>query len=105
MSENIHDVTGQGRTGADLLKQMEKIGLRGGGGGPYDPSVEQRVANLEKRMDRVETKLDTLNERVAEVSGKVSMLPGYPGIAIIMTIVGGALLVVSRLFPAGPPSP
>lgn len=63
-------------------------------------------------MDRVERKLDTLNDKVGDLStkigeliGKVGMLPGYPGIGVMMGLVGGALLIVSRLFPAGPPTP
>lgn len=72
--------------------------LRQGGGGPYDPTMEQRVAGLEKRMDRVEAKLDTLNERTARMEGEISRLPGYPGlITICGVLIGLAGLIVRFL--------
>lgn len=85
----------------ELSEQLDK--LKSGGNGPYDGGMDKRIEQLEKRVESMDTKLNTLNEKVAETSGKISMLPGYPGIAIILSIVGGALLAVSRLFPAVPP--
>ena len=40
-------------------------------------------------MKGVKARLGNLEKAVAELSGKVSLLPGYPCIAVIMTIVGG----------------
>lgn len=80
--------------------------LTKGGGGGDSGGMDPRIDILEKRTDRLEGKLDSISEDIAglradlaELKGKISMLPGYPGIAIIMTIIGGALLVVARLFP------
>ena len=55
---------------------------------------------MEKRLARFEAKQDTLLERIGVIEGKISMLPGYPGIAVIMTIVATALGVVLRFLPA-----
>ena len=67
----------------------------GDGGG----NMEQRVTAIEKRLDRFETKQDTLLERIGSVEGKVSMLPGYPGIAVIVSIIVGAVGLALKFLP------
>jgi len=67
--------------------------------------LEHRVQHLENDVSEIKGDVKDVRDRLAKIEGKVDMLPGYPGIAVIMTIVGGALLIVSRLFPAGTPSP
>lgn len=53
-----------------------------GGPGGQDGDMEQRVAAVEKRMDRVA-------ETVARIEGEVSRLPGYGGIALIIGLIVG----------------
>ena len=65
--------------------------------------LEDKVQGLDGKVEKLNDSVQSLREAVAKIEGKISMLPGYPGIATIMAIVGGALLIVSRLFPAAPP--
>lgn len=92
------------------LPDQESKGLIGGGGGgnspsgpsgPYDGALEERVNRLESDIAEVKGDLKTALRDIAEIKGKISMLPGYPGIAVIMAFVGGALLVVQRLVAMG----
>lgn len=92
----------------EFLEQLENL-KKGGGGGTFE-GMEARIAQLEKDVSELKSDSKTIISSIGELKGdngelrgKISMLPGYPGIAVIMTIVGGALLVVSRLFPAGTP--
>lgn len=63
--------------------------------------MEVRVSRLEADMAEVKSDMKAVRSDLAELKGKVSMLPGYPGITVIMALIGGALLIVSRLFPSG----
>lgn len=52
----------------------------------------QRVENLEKRMDRVEGKLDVLSHDVAEMKGKLSQMPTtFQMVSIVAAIMGAAV--------------
>ena len=70
------------------------------GGGGTD-KLEQRVMRLETDMTEVKADLKAIRSGVAALKGKVSMCPGYRGIAVIMVIVGGALLAMQRLVEMG----
>jgi hypothetical protein len=76
---------------------------RMGGTEPPGDGMEYRVQRLEADMSEIKSDMKAVRSDLAELKGKVSMLPGYPGIATIMALVGGALLVVARLFPSGTP--
>lgn len=65
--------------------------------------MEHRIQRLEGDMSEIKSDMKAVRSDLAELKGKVSMLPGYPGIATIIALVGGALLIVSRLFPSGTP--
>lgn len=59
--------------------------------------LEERVKRLENEVGELRKDIGSMRADVAELKGKVSMLPGYPGIAVIVTIVGGALLAMQRI--------
>jgi len=80
-------------------------GKSGGGGGPEDPTFEQRVARLERILERLEPKItellltgakqtdvQKLHLEIAEIKGKLSMLPTWWMliVAIIATWSAGA---------------
>ncbi len=65
--------------------------------------MEVRVERLENDMSELKADMKVVRADLAELKGKVSMLPGYPGIATVMALVGGGLLIVSRLFPGAAP--
>ncbi|OWJ79356.1 hypothetical protein [Haematobacter genomosp. 1] len=48
-----------------------------------------RVASLESDMKEVKADMKVLRTDVAELKGKVSMLPGYGGIALIVGLIVG----------------
>lgn len=54
------------------------------GGGGDDRMLEARVGRLEEDMREVKADLKVIRHDVAELKGKVSNLPGYPGIALIV---------------------
>lgn len=55
--------------------QFESKGLSsGGGGGTYD-GMEARVASLEKKFDKIESKLDSIATDMAYIKGKIDGLP------------------------------
>ena len=106
MANNVKDMTGAGRSIDDIMAQVESLqnpdraSHSGGGGGS---GMEYRIRCLEEDMSELKSDMKIVRSDLAELKGKVSLLPGYPGIASIMALVGGALLIVSRLFPAGTP--
>ncbi|RBO51932.1 hypothetical protein DSD19_17710 [Rhodovulum sp. BSW8] len=64
--------------------------------------LEQRVKHLEDEVKEMRGDVRALRDDVAEMKGKISMLPGYPGLAVLMAGIGSALLAASRLFPPLP---
>lgn len=52
-------------------------------------------------MEGLDARVREVEVMLSEISGKISMLPSYPGLAVVMTVVGGALLVVFRALPTG----
>ena len=84
--------------------------LDGGGGGPYDPSMELRIASLEHRLTSIEAALDkadrglyTLDGRlrsvetgIASIAGKLDMLSSQlvsklPSWWQMLALFGGAM--------------
>lgn len=64
----------------------------GGGGGGDMTELTRRVGDLEKRVDRVEGKIDLLSQDVAEIKGKLSQMPTtfqmltwFVGVSIALT--------------------
>lgn len=84
-----------------LLRDFDNL-KKGGGGGTYD-GMEARVKRLEDDVSEIKADMKDVRDRIARVEGEIRRLPGYPGIATIVALVGGGLLIVSRLFPGGTP--
>ncbi|KFI27797.1 hypothetical protein CN97_00890 [Haematobacter massiliensis] len=55
-----------------------------------------RVQALEKRMERVEDKLDALGNRLSKMEGEISRLPGYPGLFVICASLVGVVGLLVR---------
>jgi hypothetical protein len=51
---------------------------------------EERVKRLESDVAGLRSDVKAVRADLAELKGRVSVLPGYPGIAVIMAIVSGA---------------
>lgn len=79
------------------------IALTKGRGGVDSEGMEPRIAEPEADLADVKSDLVDVKAGLAKLQGEVSRLPGYPGIATITALVGGGLLIVSRLFPTGTP--
>jgi hypothetical protein len=69
----------------------------GSHGGDGFAVLEERVKRLEADVTELKGDMKALRADLAELKGTVRMLPGYPGIAVIMSIVGGALLLAQRV--------
>ncbi len=73
------------------------------GGGGSD--VEARLTALEKSMERVTAKVDSMSERLSRMEGEITRLPGYPGlivvlgafVALISTIVGVGTFLINTV--------
>ena len=98
---------------ADIIKHPRATGT--GGGGPDGPMLEQRIGRLEERMERIErilmelrpkiteilltgakqSDLQAMRVEIAEIKGKVSMLPTWWMflLGIVATWGAGAALV------------
>ena len=61
--------------------------------------LEARVGRLEDDMKEVKTDMKAVRSDLAELKGKVSMLPGYPGIALVVGVIGAALTISSKFIP------
>jgi hypothetical protein len=73
------------------------------GGGGSD--MEARLTALERSVDRVTTKVDSLGERMSRIEGEIARLPGYPGlivvlgafVALISTVVGVGTFMLNAM--------
>lgn len=84
--------------------ETESRGGPGGGGN----MLEARVARLEEDVKELRVDMKAVRSDIAEIKGKVSMLPGYGGIALVVgVIVGLSTLaqVAAKFLPSLPPSP
>ena len=78
-------------------------GQSASGGGGSD--VEARLAALEKSVERVTGKVDSVAERLSRMEGEIARLPGYPGlivvlgafVALISTIVGVGTFLINNI--------
>jgi hypothetical protein len=89
----------------------------GGGGGPYDPTLDQRVAILEKKIDRIEVKLEKhdeafrriedalkalidIREKVAHIDGRLNNIPTFwqtfSLMAMLLIGIAGLIFTASR---------
>ncbi len=67
--------------------------------------VEARLTALEKSMERVTAKVDSMSERLSRMEGEITRLPGYPGlivvlgafVALISTIVGVGTFLINTV--------
>ncbi|MBW7920930.1 MAG: hypothetical protein H3C51_02385 [Rubellimicrobium sp.] len=67
--------------------------------------LEQRIQGLEYEVGGLRRDISATRADLAELKGKVSMLPGYPGIAVIVTIIGGLLAIAQYLVGSGAAGP
>lgn len=104
MSRNDSNVTG---INAEIHKKMLELAAQGdslksgGGGGTFD-GMEERVKHLEDDMREIKTDMKAVRSDLAELKGKVGMLPGYPGIALIMGVFVALGTLIQKLLPALP---
>lgn len=68
--------------------------------------MEYRVAALEKDLGDIKsevkslrTELSSVSTNVAEIKGKVSMMPGYTGITVIVGLIGALVVLAVRFLP------
>ena len=65
--------------------------------------LEARIGRLEEDVKDLKSDMKAVRTDLAELKGKVSMLPGYGGIALIVGIIGGLLTLVTKFLPSGSP--
>lgn len=70
----------------------------GGGGGTFD-GMEARVKHLEDDMKEVKADLKALMKDVAEIKGKIGMLPGWGGLMLVTGFIIGAVGLMLRFLP------
>ncbi|HEV7258968.1 MAG TPA: hypothetical protein VGN82_14400 [Bosea sp. (in: a-proteobacteria)] len=69
--------------------------LKGGGGGGTSGDMEARVSGIEKRLDKIDTKLDALGKDVAEVKGRISAMPTtWQLLGMILAIMGASFAII-----------
>jgi hypothetical protein len=76
--------------GTDRAERLRKPG--GGGGGGATGILEGRVTHLEQRMGLVDTKLDTIIERLGKIPERSDMR-GYLLLALALFVAIAALLI------------
>lgn len=98
---NLTLISGGNVGGTDRFESVKTSPIlsRSGSDGGDGRMLEARVQNLEVDMKEVKADLKVIRTDLAELKGKVSMLPGYPGIAAIVGLIGGILLIAARLLP------
>ncbi len=69
----------------------------GGGSGPEDPTMEQRVSALEARSERIESSLQRLEVTIAKIDGTLSQMPKASDLAAIRTEVAEVKGRISNL--------
>lgn len=61
--------------------------------------MEQRIANLEARFDRIENKLDAMGETLTEIRVELKAKPSVAGLwGMIATVIGVALAIAFGTF-------
>ena len=102
MSAPTLDNTFQARRIAQLQAQNAQSLQSAGGGGTFD-GMQERVALLEKRFDRVETKLDSVSDKVSELRvdmgvlrERIAHLPSKGwAVTIALTTIGALATVIT----------
>lgn len=74
----------------------------GGGDGTFD-GMEQRIKRLEDDMKEARADLKVIRSDLSELKGKVGMLPGYPGIALIMGVLLAVATFAQKFIPTVAP--
>lgn len=74
----------------------EKDTLRQGGGGPYDPTMEQRVTKLEVQMDGISDRLNSIDSRLDRIENKI---PSKWDMAQVVFYVVGGLMAAAIFGP------
>jgi predicted nuclease with TOPRIM domain len=89
-------------------ERLQSLPLKGGDGGGTSDSMEERVSQLEKKFDRLETKLDTnttaindMRVSMATITERVAHLPSkefiYKGIAGLIAVMGTLAVLAPKL--------
>ena len=66
--------------------------------------LEARVKHLEEDMREVKSDIKALMKDVAEIKGKIGMLPGWGGLMAVAAFIVTAVGLMLRFMPALPPS-
>ena len=61
--------------------------------------LEARVGRLEDDMKEIKADMKAVRSDMSELKGKVSMLPGYPGIALVVGVIGAVLTIAAKFIP------
>lgn len=88
-------------TGASTGRKGPSDTTTGGGNGG-DGMLEAKVGRLEDDMKEIRSDMKAVRSDLAEIKGKLSMIPGYPGIALVVGLVGTAMTLVMKFLPTMP---
>ena len=67
--------------------------------------LEARVGRLEDDMKELKADMKVVRSDVAELKGRVSMLPGYPGIALVVGVIVAGVTIAAKYLPNMPTTP
>ncbi len=88
-------------TPVNLPKRGAVPAAAGGGGS----DIEARLTALDKSVERVTSKVDSIAERLSRMEGEITRLPGYPGLIVVLgafvgligTIVGVGTFLINNV--------
>ena len=85
--------------------ERQKDTLCQAGGGPYDPTMEQRVAKPEIQMDDISDRLNSIDSRLDRIEDKI--LSKWDMAQVVFYVVGGLMAAaifgprLASMIPAG----
>jgi hypothetical protein len=74
----------------NLTPRGADISSPGGGGS----DMEARLTSLEKSVERMTGKVDSIGERLSRMEGEISRLPGYQGMVVMIGVMVGLVSTV-----------
>jgi hypothetical protein len=79
------------------LQERRKTPYDGGRGDGGGSDMEARLKHLESDVSELRGDMKVVRSELSELKGKVSMLPGYAGIALIVGLIVAASTAVQLL--------